>query len=102
MPRITLTGFLICRSLEEADRVSTLLPDHIRLTREETGCISFEVWRSMADPVRFAVREIFRDRAAFDAHHERMKTSDWWLRTKDIPRDYRITEGPTRPPPPKP
>jgi quinol monooxygenase YgiN len=91
MPRIVLTGFLICRSLDEADRVSALLPAHTAATLAEPGCIGFEVWRSMADPVRFAVKEVFRDRESFDAHQERTRASMWWSVTRDIPRDYRLT-----------
>lgn len=96
MPEVTLTGFLICRSLEEADRVSQLLPDHVAATRAEPGCLSFEVWRSMADPVRFAVREVFRDRASLDAHRERMKGTPWAVATEGVVRDYRVTESPAR------
>lgn len=92
MPRVTLTGFLICRSLEEADRVSELLDAHLRATRAEPGCLSFEVVRSMADPARFAVREVFADRAAYDAHQARLRQTRWWLETEGIPRDYRLTE----------
>ncbi len=91
MSHVILTGFLICRSLEEADRVAALLPDHIRLTRAEAGCKVFEVIRSMADPVRFAVREIYASRADFEAHQERAQTSIWGLSTKGIPRDYILT-----------
>ncbi len=91
MERVTLHGFLICRTLEEADRVSALLGDHIRATRAEPGCLSFEVHRSSADPVRFAVHEVFRDRAAFEAHRARMKDSEWWRATRHIPRDYTTT-----------
>jgi quinol monooxygenase YgiN len=91
MPRIVLTGFLICRSLEEADRVAALLPAHTEATLSEPGCVGFEVWRSMADPVRFAVKEVFRDRESFEAHRARLEASDWWRVTKDIPRDYRVT-----------
>ena len=94
MARVTLRGFLIARSLEEADRVSMLLPDHIRLTRAEPGCLRFEVLRSYADPCRFAVTEAFRDRAAFDAHRERAAASNWGRSTKGIPRDYEIREEP--------
>lgn len=93
MSKVILTGFLICRSLEEGDRVAAMLPDHIRATRAEPGCIVFEVIRSMADPVRFAVREIFACRADFDAHQARVRTSNWGRATKGIPRDYVLTEG---------
>ncbi|MCX8509570.1 MAG: antibiotic biosynthesis monooxygenase [Rhodobacteraceae bacterium] len=93
MSQVILTGFLICRSLEEADRVAALLPDHIRLTRAEPGCKTFEVIRSMADPVRFAVREIFASRADFEAHQTRARVSLWGRSTKGIPRDYMLTEA---------
>lgn len=93
MSKVILTGFLICRSLEEGDRVSAMLADHIRLTRAEPGCLIFEVIRSMADPVRFAVREVFACRADFDAHQTRARASLWGRATKGIPRDYILTEG---------
>lgn len=92
MSRLYLSGFLICRTLEEADRVSELLPEHIRLTRAEPGCLRFEVLRSHADPVRFAVSEAFADRAAFEAHQARASATIWAKVTKGIPREYEITE----------
>lgn len=90
---VTLNGFLVCRTLEEADRVSKLLPEHIRMTRAEIGCVRFEVWRSQADPVRFAVREIFTSRETFQAHQDRTRDSLWWASTQHIPRDFRVTES---------
>ena len=91
--QVILTGFLVCRSLEESDRVAHLLPEHIGLTRAEPGCVLFEVIRSMADPVRFAVREIFASRADFEAHQARVAASQWGQSTKGIPRDYMLTDG---------
>ncbi len=90
---VVLTGFLVCRSLEEADRVAGLLPEHVRLTRAEPGCLAFEVVRSMADPVRFAVREIFASRADFADHQQRVAQSGWGRSTRGIPRDYMLTDG---------
>lgn len=89
---VILNGFLRCRSLEEADRVSQLLPEHIRLTRAELGCVRFEVWRSMSDPTCFAVHEIFTSRETFGAHQDRASASIWGKSTAHIPRDYRITD----------
>lgn len=93
MPCVTLSGFLRCRTLEEADRVAALLPEHTRLTRAEPGCLRFEVWRSHADPCCFAVSERFRDRAAFEAHQTRAASTIWARATRGIPRDYVIREG---------
>lgn len=92
MARVSLSGFLICRTLEEADRVSELLREHIRLTRAEPGCLRFEVLRSHSDPTRFAVTETFRDRAAFEAHQARTATTIWARATKGITREYEISE----------
>ena len=93
MSNLILTGFMICRTLEEADRVAGLLPAHIQFTRAEPGCLVFEVVRSMSDPVRFAVREIFATKVDFDAHQLRMKDTIWARATQGIPRDYVLTEG---------
>jgi len=42
MTSVTLTGQLICATPEEAARVRAHLPDHIRLTRAEPGCLRFD------------------------------------------------------------
>lgn len=83
-----LNGFLICATMDEADRVSEILPEHIRLTRAETGCLKFEVFRSHEDPARFAVSETFRDKAAFEAHQARTRASAWWAATQHIRREF--------------
>ena len=93
MAKVTLAGFLIAEAMADADRASELLPEHIRLTRAEPGCLSFEVWRSHSDPMRFGVHEVFRDRAAFDAHQARTKGSAWATGTQALVREYTITEG---------
>lgn len=88
--RVSLSGWLLCATMEDADLVATLIDEHRRLSRAEPGCLSFDVVRSMSDPMRFAVREVFADRTAFEAHQERTRASDWWRRTGHIERDYRI------------
>ncbi|KFI30376.1 antibiotic biosynthesis monooxygenase [Haematobacter massiliensis] len=90
---VVLTGWLLCATMADADLAAALLEEHTRLSRAEPGCLSFEVVRSMSDPMRFAVREAFVDRAAFIAHQERVKTSDWGRQTAHIERDYRIERG---------
>ena len=89
---IHLTGKLICADEAQAGIVRTYLPEHIRLTRAEPGCLKFEVFRSQSDPVRFAVSEVFRDRDAFDAHQARAAATIWARGTAGIPRDYTISE----------
>jgi quinol monooxygenase YgiN len=44
--------------------------------KHEDGCIQYELFRSTGNPDRFVVLELWRDRAAFDAH---------WQISKDRP-----------------
>lgn len=91
--RVYLTGWLLPATMADADLVGRLMREHERLTRAEPGCLVFEIFRSMSDPMRFAVREVFVDRAAFEAHQARTQASDWWRETAHIPRDYKVSEG---------
>lgn len=86
---VRLTGRLICASEAECAIVRHYLPEHIRLTRAEPGCISFEVIET-ENPLIWSVEERFVDRAAFDFHQARTKTSQWAAETAAIRRDYRI------------
>ena len=88
---IHLTGRLICASHAQARAVMMGLPEHIRLTRAEAGCLSFDVTPT-DDPLVWQVEERFADRAAFEAHQARTGASDWAVQTAGIPRDYTITE----------
>ena len=86
---VTLKGHLICATKAEADHVCAALAEHIRLTRAEPGCLSFEVTPT-DDPLVWAVAETFCDRAAFEAHQARAGASDWAKHTAGIRRDYTI------------
>lgn len=88
---LLLSGRLICADAEEAERVRAHLPDHIRLTRAEPGCVSFEVTQS-PDPLIWMVEERFVSRVAFERHQERVALSDWGRATAGIRRDYMIDE----------
>ncbi|APZ54755.1 putative quinol monooxygenase [Salipiger abyssi] len=90
MAEIRLTGTMTCPP-ERAEAVRAALPEHIRLTRAEPGCLHFDVTETA--PGRFEVFERFADRAAFDAHQARAGASDWARVTAGCPRDYEITEA---------
>lgn len=87
---VRLAGRLICESVGDAQTVRAHLPEHIRLTTAEPGCIAFKVFQT-DDPLIWHVEECFRDRAAFEFHQQRTRTSPWWAATADIPRDYEIS-----------
>ncbi|WP_271894196.1 putative quinol monooxygenase [Candidatus Phyllobacterium onerii] len=87
---VKLSGFLRCGSIKDIDLVKQYLPDHLRLTRAEPGCISFDVSQT-DDALVWRVEELFIDRAAFDFHQQRTRASEWFSATSTIPRDYNIT-----------
>jgi quinol monooxygenase YgiN len=87
---VRLSGKLICASQEEAALVAAHLPEHIRLTRLEPGCVSFEVTQT-DDSMIWRVEELFSDKAAFEAHQNRAKSSIWGLATKTIRREFQIS-----------
>ena len=87
---IRLTGVLIC-STEETETVRAALPEHLRLTRAEPGCLAFDVTGTA--PGIFSVAERFSDRAAFAAHQARTRTSGWWRITGHMARDFSLSEA---------
>ena len=87
--KIHLTGAMICPP-DRLAAVRAALPDHIRLTRAEPGCLRFEVTEARGG--RFEVDKQFTDRAAFDAHQARGAASDWARVTAGLPREYEVTE----------
>lgn len=88
---IKLTGRLVCKSAEEADLVRQYLPEHQALTKEEAGCVSFEVTET-ADPLVWKVEELFTNQATFDTHQKRTRASVWGRETSAIAREYQISE----------
>ncbi|WP_147105593.1 putative quinol monooxygenase [Tateyamaria sp. syn59] len=86
---VTLDGLLRCASEDEAARVRAALPEHIRLTKAEPGCMRFDVLAT-DDPLVWTVSEEFTDPAAFEAHQARAAASDWARETAGIARDYKI------------
>lgn len=90
---VTLTGQIDV----PADRLAAIraaLPDHIRATRAEPGCLSFEVSEDPAAPGRFLVAEEFADPDAFRAHQARAAASDWGRISAGVPRSYTVTGMP--------
>ena len=72
--------------------ITAALPEHIRLTRAETGCISFDVCPDPDHAGRFHVAEVFISKLAFDLHQSRTAMSDWARVANGIARSYQIEE----------
>ena len=88
---VRISGYLRCAP-DEIEMVREALVEHIRLTRAEPGCLSFEVTQDAGDPCRWNLAESFRDMAAFEAHRARAAASDWGRRTAHLQRDIRVEQ----------
>ena len=89
MGKVRLSGQLICRDVGEVVLVAQHLPEHVKLTRAEPGCVVFEV-RQTDNPLVWQVDELFDDADAFAAHQERVVVSDWGRATAGIERRYTV------------
>ena len=90
--RVILTGHIDVPE-DRRHAVAQALPEHIRLTRAEPGCLFFTVEADALVPGRYEVHECFADRSAFDAHQARARASDWGRVSAGLSRDYRVREG---------
>lgn len=88
--QVTLTGHIEVPA-ERLEAIRAALPEHIRLTLAEPGCLEFEVTESTEIPGRFEVRERFADTGAFHAHQSRVQASDWGRISAGLPRHYAVT-----------
>ncbi|WP_260260354.1 putative quinol monooxygenase [Vibrio intestinalis] len=91
MGKVILSGYIDIPE-NELKIVTTALEQHIELTREEVGCIVFEVTQSTDIPNRFNVYEEFVDKSAFELHQTRVKASHWGQVTTNVKRNYSIEE----------
>lgn len=87
---VTLTGFITV-PLDRITAIRTALPEHIRLTRAEPGCLSFEVIEDDTILGRFNVHETFKDAESFRAHQARATQTEWACISEGIPRTYEIS-----------
>lgn len=72
--------------------VLNALPDHIKLTLAEPGCISFSVTPSDGNKNRYNVLEEFNCKAAFLAHQARIIGTHWAKVTQNVERHYVVKD----------
>jgi len=91
MNKIVLKGYIIVPN-SDLPAVKEELYVHIDLTRNEKGCLVFEVTQDEIEKNKFHVYEEFISQATFDSHQQRVRNSKWGLVTKNVERFYEITE----------
>ncbi|MFY8349246.1 putative quinol monooxygenase [Pseudoalteromonas sp. SSM20] len=90
MSKIILQGHILVPD-QELVVVKNELATHIELTRQETGCIKFEVVQDKFQLNKFTVYEEFMDQKSFDNHQLRVKSSAWGKVSRNVERHYQIT-----------
>lgn len=84
---VALGGRLICADRGQMLTALTGLPAHIEASRAEPGCLRFDIWQD-DDPMVWHLAELFADEAAFAAHQDRMRGSDWGAMSAALTRDF--------------
>lgn len=90
---VRLTGY-VDFPIDELDSVRAALEIHIHETRQEPGCLLFEVREDSKNTGRFQVTEEFISRDAFAFHQTRARNSAWAEASKNGIRSYKIQENP--------
>lgn len=91
MSKVILKGFILVPEPELFD-IRRALIDHTQLTQQEPGCITFSVKQNTDNPCRFDVYEEFVNKAAFEYHQQRVKSSYWGEVSVNVERFYQVTE----------
>lgn len=89
MTTIVLQGHITVSS-QELSLILAELPTHIKLTRNEVGCLTFEVKQDKDNGTILHVYEEFVDRKALEAHQHRVKNSRWGKVSANAERNYKI------------
>ncbi|PKH55402.1 antibiotic biosynthesis monooxygenase [Shewanella sp. Choline-02u-19] len=90
MAKVILSGYILV-AISELATVKDALLQHTELTKQELGCLIFEVTQDSQDSCRFNVYEEFVDHASFAAHQSRVANSTWGEVTVNVERHYQIS-----------
>jgi len=90
LSKVILKGYILVPDTD-LEIVRAELIVHAKLTKEESGCLIFEVTPDIGNPNKFNVYEEFVDQIAFDKHQSRVKSSNWGKVTKQVERNYEIS-----------
>ena len=91
LSNVILKGHIIVPSAD-LNAVKDELSTHIALTRQEDGCLVFEVSQDPENINKFSVYEEFTNRESFSNHQDRVGKSKWGAVTVNVERHYEITD----------
>lgn len=67
---IYINVVLTVKDANDIAEIQSLLSEQGRLSRQEPGCLRFEVYHSQTDPRVFLLNEHWADQAAIDLHRK--------------------------------
>jgi quinol monooxygenase YgiN len=73
---ILVIGSIRC-PVENLDKIKAPLTALIAATRAEDGCVQYNYGEDVLDPGLFRISEVWRDRAAFEAHLKAPHIPPW-------------------------
>ena len=91
MSKVILKGHIIVPSADLI-AVKDELSTHMALTKQEKGCLVFEVSQDTENTYKFNVYEEFTNRESFSNHQDRVGKSKWGAVTVNAERYYEITD----------
>lgn len=83
MSKVILDGYILVPD-EDLVAVQRELPIHCELTKQEEGCLVFDVAFDAENPNRINIYEEFRDKDAFAFHNQRTVGSDWKKAARNV------------------
>jgi len=90
MGAVILSGYVLTTK-PDLPKILAALPEHIRLTRAEPGCIVFSVTQDDDNPLRFDVYEEFESKEDFAKHQARIVGTNWSEASKSLEKFYEIS-----------
>ena len=87
MAKVILKGYVIVPDAD-LEAVKKELVNHIRLTRQEKGCLVFNVSQDSQNLNKFDVYEEFVDQDSFALHQDRTRDSEWGAIAAHVVRHY--------------
>ena len=86
---IYINVILTVKDPNDVAEIQGLLSEQGRLSRQEPGCMRFEVYHSQTDPKVFLLNEYWTDQAAIDAHRKATAYTTIYV-PKVLPRVDRV------------
>jgi quinol monooxygenase YgiN len=81
---ISLTATFMAESEADVAYLLGMLKAVVKPTREERGCVRYQLYRDVNNPLRFTFFEVFQNQAALDFHLKQPYLAELLKRKADV------------------